>query len=57
MVTVMAELALGCNQGTRPKEKVEILAAVGQDQAQNFVRQVEELARAGSRSGSRSGWY
>lgn len=37
MVTVMAELVLGCDQGTGPEEKVEVLAAVGKDQAQNFI--------------------
>lgn len=54
MVTVMAELAFGCNQGTGPEEKVEVLTAVGQDQAKNFIGQVEELARARARSESRS---
>jgi len=50
MVTVVAELVLGCDQGTGPKKKVEILAAVGQDQTQNFIRKIQELARARARA-------
>lgn len=57
MVTIMAKLILGCNQGTGPEKKVEVLAAIGQDQAEDFIGQVEELAGARVRSRSRSTLY